>query len=322
VAALHELGPDYQSPLLGAAESSSLLDRHPAAAAALALGGDGGEAAQPHGPPPKLLLALCPETAAADGGDAPAGPSGGGRALRDAAAGLPAALLPGSQLCRTKQPREVLHCLGGVAALLPLLQQRAGAEAAGATESGGTAPGVLRLLAAMLRGSPTNQQAALETDGGPAVMQLCLRSLAACTRAACCCGKGANRKGGILVCARFPAADPYISCFLLPTRAAFALAAHLLEQAPRGRAQLGPQLLAAQQALLAAAGGCPELGRAALRHLLLNLRLWSGAAPHTQLRLAALWRQLAQVCACVCVGGGARARGEGPGSMQRHKDEL
>ena len=34
-----------------------------------------------------------------------------------------AALAEGTQLCRTTQLRDMLHCLGGVAALLPLLSQ-------------------------------------------------------------------------------------------------------------------------------------------------------------------------------------------------------
>lgn len=34
-----------------------------------------------------------------------------------------AAMLEGTQLCRTCQLRDILHCLGGVAILLPLLTQ-------------------------------------------------------------------------------------------------------------------------------------------------------------------------------------------------------
>ena len=34
-----------------------------------------------------------------------------------------AALAEGTQLCRTTQLRDMLHCLGGVSALLPLLSQ-------------------------------------------------------------------------------------------------------------------------------------------------------------------------------------------------------
>lgn len=189
VAALHQLGPNYQSPLL-ACESSGLLDQHPAAAAALALGtaaappvaGAGGEAsssdaataaaaaavAAQQGQPPKLLLAFCPQLAAAEAQEGHAGASssssgrarGGSRGMRESVLGLPAALLPGTQLCRTQQPHSMLHCLGGIAALLPLLEhQPTGAEVAG----------VVRLVAALLRGSPTNQQA-VQQAGGFALM--------------------------------------------------------------------------------------------------------------------------------------------------------
>ena len=196
VAALHQLGPNYQTPML-ACESSALLDRHPAAAAALALGaaaaaagaaaaGEGGggsdaaaaamaaAAAAQQGEPPKLLLAFCPQLAAAEAQDAQAGGSGGGgrarggsRGMREAVLGLPAALLPGTQLCRTQQPRSMLHCLGGIAALLPLLEQR---------RSGAEAAAVLRLAAALLRGSPTNQQA-MQQAGGFALMEQRVASL-------------------------------------------------------------------------------------------------------------------------------------------------
>lgn len=178
VSALHQLGPNYQSPLL-ACESSGLLDQHPGAAAALALGAasapvaaaDGdpsssgaAAAAAQQGQPPKLLLAFCPQLAAAEAqeGQAGAGGSSGGRVrggsrgIREAVLGLPAALLPGTQLCRTQQPHSMLHCLGGIAALLPLLEQQ---------PSGPGAAGVVRLVAALLRGSPTNQQAVQQAGG-------------------------------------------------------------------------------------------------------------------------------------------------------------
>ncbi len=172
MAALHQLGPDYQSPLT-ASESSGLLDQHAAAAAALALGGGteaaaasaAASAALPQGPPPRLLLAFCPKLAAAAAG-ADAGGSDGARQvgswmIREAVAGLLAALLAGTQLCRTRRPSDMLHCLGGVAVLLPLLEQ-----AGGGSGGGEVAAGVLRLLAAMLRGSPGNQQAMQEIEGG------------------------------------------------------------------------------------------------------------------------------------------------------------
>lgn len=37
-----------------------------------------------------------------------------------------AAILEGTQLCRTCQLRDILHCLGGVAILLPLFSQLGG----------------------------------------------------------------------------------------------------------------------------------------------------------------------------------------------------
>ena len=230
VAALHQLGPNYQSPLL-ACESSGLLDQHPAAAAALALGaaaappaaGAGGEAssgdaataaaaaAAQQGQPPKLLLAFCPQLAAAEAQEGQAGASGsssgrargGSRGMREAVLGLPAALLPGTQLCRTQQPHSMLHCLGGIAALLPLLEhQPTGAEVAG----------VVRLVAALLRGSPTNQQAVQQAGG-------------------------------------------------------FALMAHLLERRvqAQGPGLLTSELLAAQQQLLGAVNESQDLSHSALR---------------------------------------------------------
>ncbi len=46
-----------------------------------------------------------------------------GRLLYDTAGGDAAALLEGSRLCCTRQLRNLLPCLGGVAVLLPLLEQ-------------------------------------------------------------------------------------------------------------------------------------------------------------------------------------------------------
>ena len=171
-------------------ESSGLLDQHPAAAAALALAaaaaagaGGGVEGAAPQGPPPKLLLAFCPQAASAAERSA-LGSTGqghrsrnGSRAICDAVLGAPAALLLGTQLCRTQQPQDVLHCLGGIAVLLPLLEQpdaEQGKQHAGSGSCSGvsTAAGVLRLLAAMLRGSPTNQQAMQQVGGFSLVAHL------------------------------------------------------------------------------------------------------------------------------------------------------
>lgn len=184
VAALHQLGPDYQSPLL-ASESSGLLDQHAAAAATLALGAGMAAAptastapAAPQGPPPRLLLAFCPKlaaaAAAADAGAGGGARQPGSRVIRDAAAGLPAALLAGTQLCRTRQPADMLHCLGGVAVLLPLLEQAgSGSGGGGGAE---VAAGVLRLLAAMLRGSPGNQQGMQEIGGEAGPLSWCSTS--------------------------------------------------------------------------------------------------------------------------------------------------
>lgn len=226
VAALHRLGPDYQSALSGV-ESSGLLDQHPAAAAALALAataaagaGGGVEGAAPQGPPPKLLLAFCPQAASAAERSA-LGSTGqghrsrnGSRAICDAVLGAPAALLPGTQLCRTQQPQDVLHCLGGIAVLLQLLEQpdaEQGKQHAGSGSCSGvsTAAGVLRLLAAMLWGSPTNQQAMQQVGG-------------------------------------------------------FSLVAHLLEHL-QGEGQLTSELLAAQQQLLGAVAESEQLTQDALR---------------------------------------------------------
>lgn len=129
-------------------------------------------AAAQHGQPPKLLLAFSPQLAA---GEAEAGSSSeqggsarsgaGNRAIRDAVWGAPAALLPGTQLCRTQQPHDQLHSVGGVAALLPLLEPPSCGGCGGYS-----AAAVLRLLAAFLRGSPTNQAAMQQQLGGFAVV--------------------------------------------------------------------------------------------------------------------------------------------------------
>ncbi|PRW34047.1 BEACH domain-containing lvsC isoform X1 isoform B [Chlorella sorokiniana] len=232
VAGLHQLGPNYQSPLLASGSEPSSSEAAAAAAAA---------AAAQQGQPPKLLLAFCPQLAAAEAQEGVSGTTssssggtarGGSRGMREAVLGLPAALLPGTQLCRTQQPHSMLHCLGGIAALLPLLEHQPG---------GAQAAGVVRLVAALLRGSPTNQQAVQQAGG-------------------------------------------------------FALMAHLLEQRVRAHrpALLTPELLAAQQQLLGAVTESRELSHSVLRHLLLNLRLWSAAAPSVQHQLLGLWAQLAQ----------------------------
>ena len=108
VAALHALGPDYQS-IFAPTDSNPLLEQTPAAAALLihskeALG-------------PRLLLSYNAQAAA-------------GRMLyntadMDAAADTErdtAAAQEGSQLCCTCHLRDLLHCLGGVSVLLPLVR--------------------------------------------------------------------------------------------------------------------------------------------------------------------------------------------------------
>jgi len=73
-----------------------------------------------------------------------------GRLLYDTAGGDAAALLEGSRLCCTRQLRNLLPCLGGVAVLLPLLEQlgaRAGASPLCLSGAGGRmCCGVPRLI--------------------------------------------------------------------------------------------------------------------------------------------------------------------------------
>lgn len=278
VEALFELGPDYQSPLLPT-ESSGLLDQHPGAATALALsatataaavaaaaaaGSSDSDAAAaaaalvgsagPQGQPPKLLLAFCPRLAAAEVA-AVSGSKVGSRGMREAALGLPAALLPGMQLCRTRQPHDCLHCLGGVAVLLPLLEHAVPAPLPdGGASCRPLATSVLRLLAAMLRGSPSNQQASAQV-GAFALAGHLLEQQAQCSTA------GAAQQGG----------------------------------GARSSRHLSGELLAAQQQLLGAVAECGELAEAVLRHLILNLRLWSAAPPGVQHQVLSLWGQLAEV---------------------------
>lgn len=108
MAALHALGPDYQS-IFAPTDSNPLLEQTPAAAALLihskeALGS-------------RLLLSYNAQAAA-------------GRMLyntadMDAAVDVErdtAAVQEGSQLCCTCHLRDLLHCLGGVSVLLPLVR--------------------------------------------------------------------------------------------------------------------------------------------------------------------------------------------------------
>ena len=108
VAALHALGPDYQS-IFAPTDSNPLLDQTPGAASLLI---HGKEALRP-----RLMLSYNAQAAA-------------GRMLyntidmegtidtdRDTAA-----VLENTQLCCTCQLRDLLHCLGGIGVLLPLVR--------------------------------------------------------------------------------------------------------------------------------------------------------------------------------------------------------
>ena len=108
VAALHALGPDYQS-IFAPTDSNPLLDQTPGAASLLI---HGKEALGP-----RLMLSYNAQAAA-------------GRMLyntvdmegtidtdRDTAA-----VLENTQLCCTCQLRDLLHCLGGIGVLLPLVR--------------------------------------------------------------------------------------------------------------------------------------------------------------------------------------------------------
>lgn len=107
VAALHALGPDYQS-IFAPTDSNPLLEQTPAAAALLihskeALG-------------PRLLLSYNAQAAAGRMLYNTTDMDGGIDLDRDTAA-----VQEGSQLCCTCHLRDLLHCLGGVTVLLPLV---------------------------------------------------------------------------------------------------------------------------------------------------------------------------------------------------------
>lgn len=109
VAALHSLGPDYQS-IFAPTDSNPLLEQTPAAAALLihskeALG-------------PRLLLSYNAQAAA---GRMLYNTADMDAAARDTERDT-AAVQEGSQLCCTCHLRDLLHCLGGVSVLLPLVR--------------------------------------------------------------------------------------------------------------------------------------------------------------------------------------------------------
>lgn len=121
-----------------------------------------------------------------------------GMVLRDLAGGPPATLLPGTHPCCTRQPRDMLHCLGGMAVLLPFLtlldppgnpqDSKIPRDASQGTLSGaGEAPAAgeeaapvaataaigesaaaeaVRLVAAMLEGCPANVHDLRQINGG------------------------------------------------------------------------------------------------------------------------------------------------------------
>ncbi|DBA78126.1 TPA: hypothetical protein ACH3X2_008097 [Trebouxia sp. C0005] len=152
VAALHALGPNYQS-IFAPTDSNPLLDQAPAAATLLihskeALGS-------------RLVLSYNAQAAA-------------GRMLynttdMDGAADVEhqtAAVQEGSQLCCTCHLRDLLHCLGGVSVLLPLVAQldsaAPAASSAGSEESTNMVD-VAELMAAVLEDSPSNRLTMLQT---------------------------------------------------------------------------------------------------------------------------------------------------------------
>ena len=109
MAALHSLGRDYQS-IFAPTDSNPLLEQTPAAAALLihskeALG-------------PRLLLSYNAQAAA---GRMLYNTADMDAAARDTERDT-AAVQEGSQLCCTCHLRDLLHCLGGVSVLLPLVR--------------------------------------------------------------------------------------------------------------------------------------------------------------------------------------------------------
>lgn len=112
VGALHALGPDYQS-IFAPTDSNPLLEQTPAAAALLihskeALG-------------PRLMLSYNAQAAAGRMLYNTTDMDGAVDVERDTAA-----VQEGSQLCCTCHLRDLLHCLGGVSVLLPLVRTLTG----------------------------------------------------------------------------------------------------------------------------------------------------------------------------------------------------
>ncbi|KAK9824084.1 hypothetical protein WJX72_007613 [[Myrmecia] bisecta] len=152
VAALHALGPHYQATF-SPSESNPVLEQAPAAAELVI---HGKEALGP-----RLMLSYNAQAAA-------------GRLLyntsdmeRGGADGDTATMGEGTQLCCTCQLRDILHCLSGVAVLLPLVAQLdapvQGLDGSG--EDASRAVDVVKLLAAVLEDSPSNRQTIEQMQG-------------------------------------------------------------------------------------------------------------------------------------------------------------
>lgn len=107
MAALHALGPDYQS-IFAPTDFNPLLDQTPGAAALLI---HGKEALGP-----RLMLSYNAQAAAGRMLYNTADMDGTIDTDRDTAA-----VLESTQLCCTCQLRDLLHCLGGIGVLLPLV---------------------------------------------------------------------------------------------------------------------------------------------------------------------------------------------------------
>ncbi|GAB4815481.1 hypothetical protein N2152v2_002527 [Parachlorella kessleri] len=260
--ALWLLGPAYQSGL-APFESSAVLDQSPQAAAVLLQGRDA--------PMPRLLLNYNPQ--AADG-----------RRLQDLAGGPPASLLPGTSPCCTRQPRDMLHCLGGMAVLLPLLalldKAHAGPAGPAAPPPSDSTPGGL-----------PQQQPAQQLGLGPGV------------------GAGGDAVGGggaeVAQQGRLPELGGAAAAEAVRLVAAMAEGCPANLQALRPAimgfllAQSGPrhlthELLSALETLLTAVGPCEELLHDVLRYLVVNLRLWRTAPAEVQQHLVLVLLQLAQ----------------------------
>lgn len=235
-----------------------------------------------------------------------------GGCVRDLTGGPPASLLPGTSPCCTHQPRDMLHCLGGMAVLLPLLglldppapaegeegQDGGDGRVAGQEEGPGreAAAEAVRLVAAMAEGCAANAQALRQINGagvlagGWSQVQL---EWAEWTHLL--------SRMSVFQLPDEPEDTPIVSCgrlFSLKPRPPFfagvAIMGHLLLEAhPRHRTH---DLVSAAQALLGVLGSCEELAHDALRHLLLNLQLWHAAPAEVQAHLLTVLLQLAQVC--------------------------